>query len=68
MTGSKQDKWPALQELASYFKVSNSALYKMVQEGCIPGGKVGRVWRFDRAEIDRWVRAKGAQKQETENE
>ena len=68
MTSMKQDKWLTLEELASYLKVSKSALYKMVQEGRIPGGKVGRVWRFDRTEIDRWVRAKGTQKQETENE
>ena len=39
MTSSKQDKWLTLEELASYLKVSKSALYKMVQEGRIPGGR-----------------------------
>ncbi len=43
MPGSDQEKWLMLEELASYLKVSKSALYKMVQEGRIPGGKVGRV-------------------------
>lgn len=68
MPGAEHDKWMTLHELASYLKVSKSALYKMVQEGRIPGGKVGRVWRFDRAEIDRWVKARGAKNQEAENE
>ncbi|MEA3364859.1 MAG: helix-turn-helix domain-containing protein [Candidatus Hydrogenedentes bacterium] len=62
------DKWLTLDELASYLKVSKSALYKMVQEGRIPGGKVGRVWRFDREEIDRWVSTRGAKTQEADNE
>jgi len=68
MPGSDQEKWLTLDELASYLKVSKSALYKMVQEGRIPGGKVGRVWRFDRAEIDRWVKSRGAQEREGNNE
>ena len=59
MADAKHDKWLTLDELASYLKVSKSALYKMVQEGRIPGGKVGRGWRFDRDEIDRWVKAQG---------
>lgn len=53
---AKYDKWLTLDELASYLNVSKSALYKIVQEGRIPGGKVGRGWRFDRDEIDRWVK------------
>ena len=68
MPGAGNDKWLTLDELASYLKVSKSALYKMVQEGRIPGGKVGRVWRFDRAEIDRWVKARGAEHKEAQDE
>lgn len=68
MPGSDREKWLTLDELASYLKVSKSALYKMVQEGRIPGGKVGRVWRFDQIEIDRWVKSRGAQEREANNE
>ena len=32
---------------------------KTVQDGGIPRGKVGRAGRFDRVEIDRWVRTRG---------
>jgi PTS system nitrogen regulatory IIA component len=68
MPGSDQEKWLTLNELASYLKVSKSALYKMVQEGRIPGGKVGRVWRFDQTEIDRWVKSRGAQERKANSE
>ncbi len=42
-------------ELAEYLKISKSTLYKLAQEGRVPGQKVGRHWRFRRATIDRWL-------------
>jgi excisionase family DNA binding protein len=42
-------------ELSKYLKISRSTLYKLAQEGKVPGLKVGRHWRFHRAAIDRWL-------------
>ena len=42
-------------ELARYLKISKSTLYKLAQEGRVPGQKVGRHWRFRKASIDRWL-------------
>lgn len=44
-----------IDELAEYLKISKSTFYKLVQEGKIPGQKVGRHWRFHRGVIDRWL-------------
>ena len=44
-----------IEELAAYLKISKSTLYKLAQEGKIPGQKVGRHWRFHRSTIDRWI-------------
>jgi excisionase family DNA binding protein len=44
-----------IDELAEYLKLSKSTLYKLAQEGKIPGQKVGRHWRFHKAVIDRWL-------------
>ena len=44
-----------IDELAEYLKISKSTLYKLVQEGKVPGQKVGRHWRFSRRAIDRWI-------------
>ncbi len=44
-----------VDELAKYLKISKSTLYKLAQEGRVPGQKVGRHWRFRRATIDRWL-------------
>jgi excisionase family DNA binding protein len=44
-----------IDELAAYLKVAKSTLYKLAQEGKVPGQKVGRHWRFRRETIDRWL-------------
>ncbi|MBW7905261.1 MAG: helix-turn-helix domain-containing protein [Phycisphaerae bacterium] len=44
-----------IQELAEYLKISRSTLYKLAQEGKVPGQKVGKHWRFRRAAIDLWL-------------
>lgn len=51
-----QTKWLTIQELAEYLKMGRTKLYRMAQEGNIPASKVGIQWRFDREEIDRWMK------------
>lgn len=44
-----------IDELSAYLKVAKSTLYKLAQEGKVPGQKVGKHWRFHREAIDRWL-------------
>lgn len=53
----KIDKWLTIDELASYIKMSRTKLYGMAQRGEIPASKIGTQWRFDREEIDQWMKA-----------
>jgi excisionase family DNA binding protein len=48
--------WLSLDELATYLKKPKSTLYKLAQRGKLPGHKVGRSWRFDRDEVDTWIK------------
>ena len=52
----ENDKWLTLDELAAYLKLSSSNLYRMTQKGEVPASKIGSRWRFDRDEIDAWVK------------
>jgi len=45
-----------VQEVAEYLRIPKSTLYKLAQEGKIPGQKVGRHWRFHREVVDEWLR------------
>ena len=44
-----------IEDLAGYLKISKSTLYKLAQEGSLPGQKIGRHWRFHRNAVDKWL-------------
>jgi len=49
-------KWLTIDELADYLKLGRTKLYQMAQDGSIPASKLGNQWRFDRDEIDVWMK------------
>ena len=44
-----------LEEVAHYLRLKPQTIYKWVQEGRIPGVKLGKEWRFRRSVLDRWL-------------
>ena len=60
--GTINDKWLTIDELATYLKMGRTKLYTMAQRGGIPGNKIGSQWRFDREEIDAWIKSGRAAK------
>ena len=51
-----------LAEASRYLKVHKATIYKLAQQGELPGFKVGKVWRFKRDKIEAWVEAKSNNK------
>lgn len=47
-----------IDELADYLKLQRQTIYNWLHQGKISGIKVGGVWRFDRREIDAWLKTK----------
>ena len=43
------------KELAEYLKLHEITICKYASKGTIPGIRIGRVWRFDKESIDRWI-------------
>ena len=41
--------------LCEYLRTSRSTIYKLAQDSMVPAKKVGRLWRFNRDEIDSWL-------------
>jgi excisionase family DNA binding protein len=48
--------WITVKEVAEYLKLSTMMVYKLAQDGKIPSVKIGRVWRFERDSIDKWLK------------
>lgn len=44
-----------VHEVADYLRLSDATVYQMARSGRIPVFHMGRVWRFKRSEIDRWM-------------
>ncbi|MCD6231458.1 helix-turn-helix domain-containing protein [Candidatus Aerophobetes bacterium] len=44
-----------VEQLAKYLNVGVTTIYKLANEGKIPGTKVGNQWRFRKEKIDEWL-------------
>ena len=47
-----------IDELADYLRLKKQTIYNWLHQGKISGIKVGGVWRFDRREVDNWLKSK----------
>jgi len=43
-----------MQEIADYLRVTRSTVHRLLKRNAIPAFRIGRHWRFNLAEIDRW--------------
>lgn len=46
-----------IDDLAAYIQLPKSSLYKLAQEGKVPGQKIGKHWRFHKDAIDDWLKS-----------
>ncbi|NIQ38698.1 MAG: helix-turn-helix domain-containing protein [Proteobacteria bacterium] len=51
-----------IEQLAEYLQIGKRSLYKLAREGEIPAKKILNKWRFDRHQIDAWIRQQGGPK------
>ncbi|HRQ41824.1 MAG TPA: helix-turn-helix domain-containing protein [Chloroflexota bacterium] len=56
MSDTEPDAIMTVREVCDYLKLSESTIYRLVQEGKLPGRKVGGAWRFSRKGLDEWLR------------
>ena len=53
-----ETKWLTLIEAAQHLTMARSTVYKFVaQQGKLPTHKIGRQWRFDAKELDKWLKS-----------
>lgn len=50
------DHLMTIEEVAQYMRVSRFTVYRLAKDRAIPATKIGRQWRFQKEEIDRWAR------------
>lgn len=48
-----------LQETVAYLQISESAMYRNLKKGKIPGLRIaGGLWRFKKSDLDAWMAEK----------
>mgnify|MGYP003979795683 CR=1 FL=1 len=47
-----------VDEVSEYLRLAQSTVYKLVNEGKIPGVKIGGSWRISRRVLDEWLKAR----------
>lgn len=50
------DQLMTIDEVAAYMRISRFTVYRLAKDHSIPATKIGRQWRFQKEEIDQWVR------------
>jgi excisionase family DNA binding protein len=57
MTTKNSDANPIMtvREVSQHLRMGESTVYRLANEGKLPGRKIGGVWRFSRKELDKWV-------------
>lgn len=54
------DRWLSVEEIAAHLGVSKDTIYAWIAKKRMPAHRVGRLWKFQKSEIDDWVKVGGA--------
>ena len=55
-----EDRWLSVDEIADHLGIKRDTVYKWISERQMPGHKIGRLWKFNKKEVDEWVKSGGA--------
>ncbi len=55
-----EDRWLSVDEIAAYLGIKRDTVYRWISDRNLPGHKIGRLWKFQKEEIDKWVKSGGA--------
>lgn len=51
-----EDRLLSVDDLRLYLGVNRDTVYKWVNEKGLPALKIGRLWKFRKADVDEWVK------------
>ena len=55
-----EDRWLSVDEIAAYLGIKRDTVYRWISGRNMPGHKIGRLWKFNKQEVDEWVKSSGA--------
>ncbi len=58
---ARYNKLMDIEELAEYLRLRRQTIYNWLYQNKISGIKIGGVWRFNKRDIDNWLKSKRRQ-------
>ena len=55
-----EDRWLSVDEIALYLGVKRDTIYRWIDGKGMPAHRVGRLWKFQKADVDNWIKSGGA--------
>jgi len=55
------EPWASTKEIAEHLGVTMETVRKWIKVGSIPCFRVGKLWKFKKSDIDKWVKSGGAE-------
>lgn len=49
-------RWLSVDEIAEHLGIKRDTIYKWISQRGMPAHKLGRLWKFQRDDVDQWVR------------
>ena len=62
------DRWLSVEEIGEHLGISKDTVYAWISKKSLPAHRVGRFWKFQRVEVDAWVRSGGADESKAEGD
>lgn len=54
---SNEDRWLSIGEICAHLGISSDTVYKWIEKQGMPAHRMGRLWKFQKAEVDAWVKS-----------
>jgi len=55
-----EDRWLSVDEICKYLGVGKDTVYKWIDKHDMPAHRMGRLWKFKKEQVDKWIEAGGA--------
>lgn len=56
--GTTMVQWMTAKQVASHLQMCKETIYDLAKKGKLPGVKIGQQWRFNRDELETWLKEK----------
>lgn len=57
ISAGSDDRWLSVEEIGLYLGAKRDTIYKWIVRQNMPAHKVGKLWKFDKQEVNIWIRS-----------